>query len=105
MEASALQFAAVARILGDAVRARGLVVPAFRSPPRLPGAARTVRRWRGGGATVSVEVTGRPREAVVADMVEGVVVVNGVSGPDATRLRTALWEAVLAGEERAANAA
>jgi hypothetical protein len=105
MEASALQFAAVARILGDAARARGLVVPAFRSPPRLQGAARTVRRWRGGGATVSVEVAGRPREAVVADMVEGVVVVNGVSGPDATRLRTALWEAVLTGEERAATAA
>jgi len=44
---------------------------------------------------VSVEVTGRPFEAVVADMVEGVVVVNDVTGPDATRLRTSLWEAVL----------
>jgi hypothetical protein len=72
-----------------------MVVPAFRSPPRLPGAARTLRRWAGGGATVSVEVRGRPHEAVVADMVEGVVVVNGVSGAEATRLRTALWEAVL----------
>jgi hypothetical protein len=48
---------------------------------------------------VSVEVTGRPTEAVVADMVEGVVVVNGVTGTDATRLRTRLWEAVLAGRE------
>ena len=95
MIATALHFATTARILGDAVRARGLTVPTFRSPPRRPGAARTVRRWPGGGATVSVEVTGRPYEAVVADMVEGVVVVNDVSGPDATRLRTALWEAVL----------
>lgn len=96
MEASALHFAAVARTLGEAARARGLVVPAFRSPPRLSGASRTLRRWPGGGATVSIVVGGRPREAVVADMVEGVVVVNGLGGADATRLRTALWEAVLA---------
>lgn len=95
MEASAVHFASAARLIGDAARARGLVVPAFRSPPRLPGAARTLRRWRDGGATVSVEVTGRPPEAVVADMVEGVVIVNRVTGADATRLRTALWQAVL----------
>lgn len=46
---------------------------------------------------MSVEVRGRPREAVVADMVEGVVVVNGVAGAAATRLRTALWQSVLDG--------
>jgi len=97
MDASAVHFATAARLLGEAARARGLVVPAFRSPPRLPGAARTVRRWPGGGATVSVEVRARPYEAVVADMVEGVVIVNGVEGPDATRLRTSLWQAVLDG--------
>lgn len=104
MDATAVHFATAARVIGDAARARGLVVPAFRSPPRLPGAARTLRRWSGGGATVSVEVRGRPYEAVVADMVEGVVVVNAVVGADATRLRTALWEAVLsrAGGEVAA---
>ncbi|HYI62864.1 MAG TPA: hypothetical protein VEW93_13800 [Acidimicrobiales bacterium] len=100
MDATAVHFATAARLIGEAARARGLVVPAFRCPPRLPGAARTLRRWSGGGATVSVEVRGRPREAVVADMVEGVVVVNGVEGADATRLRTALWESVLAGPER-----
>lgn len=105
MEASAVHFAAVARTLGEAARARGLVVPSFRSPPRRPGASRTLRRWPDGGATVSVEVVGRPREAVVADMVEGVVVANGVTGPDATRLRTALWEAVLAASQRPAQAA
>jgi hypothetical protein len=105
MEASALHFAAVARTLGEAARARGLVVPAFRSPPRLTGASRTLRRWPGGGATVSVEVGGRPREAVVADMVEGVVVANGLQGADATRLRTSLWEAVLAASSGTAQAA
>src|SRR4051812_40981695 len=104
MEASAVHFAAVARTLGEAARARDLVVPAFRSPPRRPGAARTLRRWPDGGATVAVEVAGRPREAVVADMVEGVVVVNGVTGRDATRLRTTLWEAVLAASDRPAQA-
>ena len=98
MEATSVHFAAAARLLGEAARARGLVVPAFRSPPRRPGAARTLRRWVGGGATVSVEVRGRPYEAVVADMVEGVVVANRVSGSDATRLRTALWAAVLESE-------
>lgn len=98
MDATALHFAAAARLIGAATQARGLVVPSFRSPPRLTGAARTLRRWAGGGATVSVEVRGRPYEAVVADMVEGVVVVNRVTGADATRLRTALWAAVLDGE-------
>jgi hypothetical protein len=105
MEATALHFASVARVLGDAARARGLVVPSFRSPPRLRGAARTLRRWPDGGATVSVEVAGRPREAVVADMVEGVVAANEIRGPDATRLRTALWEAVLAASAETARAA
>lgn len=99
MDASAVHFASAARHIGEAARARGLVVPAFRSPPRVPGAARTLRRWSGGGATVSVEVRGRPFEAVVADMVEGVVVANRLDGADATRLRTALWEAVLAGHD------
>lgn len=104
MDATAVHFATAARVIGEAARARGMVVPAFRSPPRLPGAARTLRRWSGGGATVSVEVRGRPFEAVVADMVEGVVVVNHVAGAEATRLRTSLWEAVLdgAGGEAAA---
>lgn len=95
MQSTALHFAAAARTLGDAARQRRLVVPAFRSPPRRKGASRTVRRWPDGGATVSVEVTGRPHEAVVADMVEGVVVVNRLTGAEATRVRTSLWEAVL----------
>lgn len=43
--------------------------------------------------------------AVVADMVEGVVVANGLDGGEATRVRTALWEGVsarLTGPVRAA---
>jgi len=105
MDATAVHFASAARLIGDTARGRGLIVPAFRSPPRLPGAARTLRRWPGGGATVSVEVRGRPFEAVVADMVEGVVIANEVVGADATRLRTILWEAVLADGAKAVAAA
>lgn len=103
MKATTVQFATAARLIGDAARALGLVVPAFRSPPRRRDAARTVRRWRDGGATISVEVAGRPLEAVVADMVEGVVVVNDVTGRAATEVRSALWRAVLESEPAAAD--
>src|SRR4051794_24837689 len=95
MEATSLRFALAARALGTSCRERGLVTPMFRSPPRVSGADRTVRRWRGGGATVSVVLRGRPRAAVVGDMVGGVVVANRLGGVEATRLRTALWESVV----------
>jgi hypothetical protein len=87
-----LRFADAARCLGAAARSAGLVVPAFRSPPRVPGAARTLRRYPG-GAVVSVRLD-RPFEEVRADMVEGVVVVNRLDGEAALRFRTALLEAV-----------
>ncbi|MEJ7584310.1 MAG: hypothetical protein WKF43_09545 [Acidimicrobiales bacterium] len=93
MEATSLQFAAAARALGVAARARSLIVPGFRSPPRLADAERTLRRWPG-GATVSVRLRGRPFVAVAADMVEGILVANGLQGTQATRVRTALWDAV-----------
>ncbi len=68
------------------------MVPAFRCPPRVAGAARTVRRYPG-GAVVSVTLKGRPRDEVAADMVEGVLVVNRLEGEAALRFRTALLEA------------
>jgi len=40
--------------------------------------------------------------AVVADMVEGIVVANELTGVEATRVRTALWEAVSGSEGQAA---
>jgi hypothetical protein len=43
---------------------------------------------------VSVRLDGRPFGAVVGDMVEGVIVANRLEGAEATRVRTALWEAV-----------
>jgi hypothetical protein len=88
-----LRFASAARRLGAAARAAGLVVPAFRCPPRVAGVPRTVRRYPG-GAVVSVQLRGRPFPDVAADMVEGVLVVNGLRGPAAERMRAALASAV-----------
>ena len=100
--ASSLRFAAAARALADECRRRGLTVPGFRSPPRLQGVDRSVRRRPDGGAMVAVCLRGRPWPAVLADMVEGVIVTNALSGPDADRSRAALWEAVAPEEHQAA---
>ena len=86
-------FAAAARRLGDAARAAGLAVPAFRSPPRVAGAVRTIRRYPG-GTVVSVQLRDRSHDAVAADMVEGVVATNGLTGDAALRVRTLLAEAI-----------
>jgi hypothetical protein len=87
------RFAHAARTLAREARRRGLVAPSYRCPPGLVGADRTVRR-RPGGAVVAVRIRGRPWPAVLADMIEGVVVVNGLTPPLATRVRTELWELV-----------
>jgi hypothetical protein len=91
MEATSLRFAAAARELGMACRRRGLRMPGFRSPPRLTGVNRSLRRRTDGGATVAVRIRGRPFAAVVADMIEGIVVANGLDGQAADRAREALW--------------
>jgi len=91
--ASALDFAAAARVLAAAARRAGLAVPGFRTPPRLVGVDRTVRR-HGGGATVSVRVKGRPWAAVLADLVDGVVTANRLDATRANRVRADLWAAL-----------
>jgi hypothetical protein len=55
-----------------------------------------------GGATVAVRLRDRPWAAVLADMVEGVVVANRLTGTEADRCRTALWAAAGADADRAA---
>jgi len=96
--ATTARFALAARLLAEAARGQGLRAPGFRSPPRLVGADRTLRA-RAGGATVAVRVRGRPWLPVLADMVEGVVAANRLTGPPAARAREALWAAV-AGDRR-----
>ncbi|MGZ8766207.1 MAG: hypothetical protein ACXW2C_11005 [Acidimicrobiia bacterium] len=88
-----LRFADAARRLSAAARGAGLAAPAFRSPPRLQGAARTIRRYPG-GAVVSVRLRGRSFADVASDMVEGVLVANGVEGEARVRLRAVFREAI-----------
>ena len=91
---SALDFAHAARVLGREARRRGLQAPGFRSPPRIVGVDRSLRRLEGGGAVVAVQLKGRPWPAVLGDMIEGVVAANGLRSPHADRLRNELWVAV-----------
>jgi hypothetical protein len=91
--ATTVEFAAAARTLTREARRRGLVGPSFRCPPRLVGVDRSIRR-RPDGAVVSIRLKNRPRGAVIADMIEGVVVANGLRPPVADRLRTELWSAM-----------
>ncbi len=88
-ELPALRFADAARRLGVAAHEAGLDVPAFRSPPRVPDAARTIRRYPA-GAVVSVRLRGRPFTDVVTDMVDGVLAANRVPAADAARVRARL---------------
>lgn len=86
-------FAEVARQLNRTAASLGLTTPAFRSPPRKRGVARTIVRRPDGSATVSVALRGRPGVAVVADMIDGVLAANA-SGPDrSVAVRDRLWSA------------
>ena len=100
MESTSLRFAAAVRSLGDVARAGDLLMPSFRSPPALTHAQRSIRRHRG-VPTVAVRLRQRPWSAVLADMIEGVVVANGLVGAPAHAARDALW-AGLATQQAAA---
>lgn len=101
-----IRFAELARRIGAAARAAGLVVPAFRTPPRSE-VLRTIRRLPG-GPVVAVRLRSRPTADVIVDMVEGVIVANGLSGDAACRVRTTLLQTIgglgAAGPESAAAA-
>jgi hypothetical protein len=100
--ASSMSFATAVRVLATQTRALGLQVPGFRSPPRLAGADRSLRRRPGAAPAVAVRLNGRSMEAVVADMVEGVIVANGLGGPKAKEVRAHLLAAVAAAPGAAA---
>jgi len=88
-----IRFAELARRIGAAARAAGLIVPAFRTPPRRAGVLRTIRRLPG-GPVVAVRLRSRPTADVVSDMVDGVLVANRLTGAAAARVRATLVEAV-----------
>jgi hypothetical protein len=99
-QSSSLRFARAVQALAVTARSLGLVAPSFRSPPRLVGVQRSIKRWPG-GATVAVVVRDRPWAAVQSDLVEGVVAANQLVSPAADRAREALWQAM---EGRAGSA-
>ena len=86
------RFAEAGRRLAATATVMGLQVPAFRTPPRVAGLDRTIRRGADGSMLVSVRSRGRSWPAVVADMIEGVVVANGLDPPEAARVRNELWQ-------------
>ena len=97
-----LRFSEAARLLAAEARSRGLVAPGFRSPPRIAGADRTIKRSPEGGAVIAVRVKGRPFDLVVADMVEGVLVANRLRAAAAQAERARLLEVALAASREAA---
>ena len=94
MEATSIRFSHAARAMRLVVQQRGLDMPLFRSPPRLQGVQRSLTRRAIGASTVAVRLRQRPWAAVLADMIEGVVVVNALQGSAADELRHALWAAL-----------
>lgn len=100
---TSLRFADAVRELGAEARSLGLDVPGFRSPPRLDGVDRSLRRRPGATPAVAVRLRGRAFDAVLADMVEGVLVANACTGPQAEHLRRRLLETMSQG--RSARAA
>jgi len=93
MRSETVTFSVAVRAVAEEARRMGLTVPGFRSPPRLAGADRTIRR-NGGVPIVAVRLRGRPFGDVVADVIEGVLVSNGIPRGRDMRTRRRLLEAV-----------
>ena len=93
MGMTSLDYGTAARSLARAARLRSLAVPVFASPPPRADLDRSIRR-RNGSPVVSVRLRDRPHGAVLADMIEGIVVTNHLSGARADLARSALWLAV-----------
>jgi hypothetical protein len=77
---SGSEFAQAVRELIQASAGAGMRTPAFRSPPRLASAERTIRWLAPDKAIVAVRRADRAPDAVVADMIAGVVRANHLSG-------------------------
>ena len=63
-------------------RRRKLRMPGVQSPPRVEGVERVVRRFGGEVRTIAVMVRGRRRGDVLADVVAGILLANGVARQD-----------------------
>ena len=102
MESQSVQFGEAARALASRAKSLGLTTPVFKSPPRIVGVSRTIRHRPDGQAVISVAFRGRPWNAVLADMIDGVLQVNELSGAAASRARDDLWATFSRADEAAA---
>ena len=93
MRADTVSFSSAVRAVADEARQMGLMVPAFRSPPGIAGADRTIRRGQG-TLVVAIRIRGRTFADVVADVVEGVLVANSIGRASDLRVRRRLLAAV-----------
>jgi len=88
-------FAHAARALSVEAREWGHEPPSFRSPPRIAGVRRSITRRPDGTASVAITTRNRSAVAVMADMIEGVIVASAASGDSGVgALRDALWDSV-----------
>lgn len=102
VESQSVQFGEAARSLANRARALGLATPVFKSPPRIVGVSRTIRQRPDGQSIVAVRFRGRPWNAVLADMIDGILHVNDLQGAAASRARDDLWEICTPPNEAAA---
>lgn len=87
------QFSSTVRLLAEEARRAGLAVPGFRSPPRLPGVSRSIRRLPAGASVVAVAIRGRTTGDILADLIEGIVTCNALEGQEAEAARERLRQA------------
>ena len=76
-----MRFSIVAKAFGQLAAQAGFVAPGFRSPPSSRQTDRGYAK-HGSGSVVAVRIKDRPFEAVIADMIEGVIVCNGSQALD-----------------------
>mgnify|MGYP001187986673 FL=1 len=98
--APSVRFSIVAKVITQVGARCGIEVPGFKSPPRSADLDRTVRR-QSSGSVVAVRIRDRPFEAVIADMIEGVILCNDVPIGKAGKLRNIMWSAVMQSERQA----
>ncbi len=91
--ATAVSFASIGHVLSDEAAMLGVSAPSFRSPPRIPGVRRSVTRNRDGSVTVAVLLRQRPMTAVIADMIDGLVMTAALVPTDSRTLYDRLWGA------------
>ena len=98
-----VEFARTAQTLAVATRAAGLTVPVFCSPPRLPGAIRSIRRRPSGGVVIAVALRDRPADDIARDLVDGVCAANRLSDAAIARVRPVLLAALGLGDGAVAS--